>query len=206
MCTFSYGCDKVTLWHRLSASSIPCLWIILYCKIDRFSICRSSVRHFFWPILDSSSFPLFHSGQVFGKLVCPLTVDLPQSFISFMYLRVVCDMNKTSCFLNQVFSTRMKKKLFVGIQYYMCLCIICAVYLRLQMFTFLQHGRTEMLVNRAFNYESHNIRHFVVITATGRRRTDIDKCYGVLTEVLYAQWFGFWFCIFVVEFFHPEKF
>ena len=33
---------------------------------------------FFWAILDSSSFSLFHSGQVFHQLVCPLTVVLPQ--------------------------------------------------------------------------------------------------------------------------------
>ena len=32
---------------------------------------------FFWTILDSNSFSLFHSGQVFHELVCPLTVVLP---------------------------------------------------------------------------------------------------------------------------------
>ena len=31
-------------------------------------------------MLDSSRFPLFHSGQVFHQLVCPLTVVLPQIF------------------------------------------------------------------------------------------------------------------------------
>ena len=31
---------------------------------------------FSWTILDSSRFPLFHSGQVFHQLVCPLTVVL----------------------------------------------------------------------------------------------------------------------------------
>ena len=31
-----------------------------------------------WTIWDSSRFPLFHSGQVFHQLVCPLTVVLPQ--------------------------------------------------------------------------------------------------------------------------------
>ena len=31
-------------------------------------------------ILDSSSFSLFHSGQVFQELVCPLTVVLPKIF------------------------------------------------------------------------------------------------------------------------------
>ena len=35
---------------------------------------------FSWTILDSSRFPLLHSGQVFHQLVCPLTAVLPQSF------------------------------------------------------------------------------------------------------------------------------
>ena len=35
---------------------------------------------FSWTTLDSSSFSLFHSGKVFQKLVCPLTVVLPQIF------------------------------------------------------------------------------------------------------------------------------
>ena len=37
-------------------------------------------------ILDSSSFPLFHSGQVFHQLVCPLTVVFPQIFFHFTTL------------------------------------------------------------------------------------------------------------------------
>ena len=37
------------------------------------------------------------------------------------------------------------------------------------MFTFLQHGRTEMIVNKAFNYKSYNIRHFVVNIATEKK-------------------------------------
>ena len=37
---------------------------------------------FSWTILDSSSFPLFHSGQVFHELVCPVTVVLPQIFFN----------------------------------------------------------------------------------------------------------------------------
>ena len=41
---------------------------------------------FSWTILDSTSFPLFHSGQVFHQLVCPLTVVLPQIFFSLTTL------------------------------------------------------------------------------------------------------------------------
>ena len=37
---------------------------------------------FSWTILDRSRFPLFHSGQVFHQLVCPLTVVLPQIFFN----------------------------------------------------------------------------------------------------------------------------
>ena len=37
-------------------------------------------------ILDSSSFPLFHGGQVFHELVCPLTVILPQIFFRLITL------------------------------------------------------------------------------------------------------------------------
>ena len=41
---------------------------------------------FSWTILDSSSFPLFHSGQVFHELICPLNVVLPQIFFSLTTL------------------------------------------------------------------------------------------------------------------------
>ena len=41
---------------------------------------------FSWTILDSSCFPLFHSGQVFHQLVCPLTDVLPQIFFSLTTL------------------------------------------------------------------------------------------------------------------------
>ena len=37
-------------------------------------------------ILDSSRFSLFHSGQVFHKLVCSLAAVLPQSFFSLTTL------------------------------------------------------------------------------------------------------------------------
>ena len=38
------------------------------------------------PSTHRSSFPLFHSGQVFHELVCPLTVVLPQTFFSLTTL------------------------------------------------------------------------------------------------------------------------
>ena len=41
---------------------------------------------FSWTIFDSSRFPLFHSGQVFHQLVCPLTVVLPQIFFNLTTL------------------------------------------------------------------------------------------------------------------------
>ena len=41
---------------------------------------------FSWTILDSSRFPLFHSGQVFHQLVCPLTVVLRQIFFNLTTL------------------------------------------------------------------------------------------------------------------------
>ena len=41
---------------------------------------------FSWTILDSSRFSLFHSGQVFHKLVCPLTVVLSQIFFNLTTL------------------------------------------------------------------------------------------------------------------------
>ena len=40
----------------------------------------------FLTILDSSCFPLFHSGQVFHQLVCPLTVVPPQIFFNLTTL------------------------------------------------------------------------------------------------------------------------
>ena len=36
--------------------------------------------------MDSSHFPLFHSGQVFYQFVCPLTVVLPQIFFNLTTL------------------------------------------------------------------------------------------------------------------------
>ena len=41
---------------------------------------------FFLTILDSSSFSLFHNGEVFHKLICPLTVVPPQIFFNLASL------------------------------------------------------------------------------------------------------------------------
>ena len=41
---------------------------------------------FSWTIFNSSWFPLFHSGQIFYQLVCPLTVVLPQIFFNLITL------------------------------------------------------------------------------------------------------------------------
>ena len=56
---------------QLSAVFCPSVWYLSF-------FCEA----FSWTILDSSSFSLFHSGQVFHELVCPLTVVLPQIFFS----------------------------------------------------------------------------------------------------------------------------
>ena len=45
---------------------------------------------FSWTILDSSSFPLFHSGQVFHELIRPVTVVLPQVFLPFPWTSWCC--------------------------------------------------------------------------------------------------------------------
>ena len=50
------------------------------------SVSVALLRGIFLKILDSSRFPLFHSGQVFHQLVCPLTVVLPQIFLNLTAL------------------------------------------------------------------------------------------------------------------------
>ena len=65
--------SSVSVWGQFSTDGSPlALWLYSseQYSVHRFSISRSSV--------DGSSFPLFHSGQVFRELVCPLTVVLPQ--------------------------------------------------------------------------------------------------------------------------------
>ena len=81
--------SSVSIWVQFSTDGSPlALWLYNseQNSVHRFSICRSSVRHFPETILDSSRFPLFHSGQVFHQLVCPLTVVLPQIFFNLTTL------------------------------------------------------------------------------------------------------------------------
>ena len=69
--------SSVCVWGQFSTDGSPlALWLYSseQYSVHRFSISRSSV--------DGSSFPLFHSGQVFRELVCPLTVVLPHRFCS----------------------------------------------------------------------------------------------------------------------------
>ena len=77
--------SSVSAWVQSSTDGSP-LTLWLYSSeqysVHRFSISRSSVRHF----LESSRFPVFHSGQVFHQLVCPLTVVLPQIFFNLTTL------------------------------------------------------------------------------------------------------------------------
>ena len=84
---------STSLW-RMGWSSSVCLgtvqywWIsiglvvvqlrVVFCPLVQYLLLFCEA--FSWPILDSSHFPLFHSGQVFHQLVCPLTVVLPQIF------------------------------------------------------------------------------------------------------------------------------
>ena len=49
-------------------------YLLLFCEV------------FSWMTLVSSRFPLFHSGQVFHQLVCPLTVVLPRIFFNLTTL------------------------------------------------------------------------------------------------------------------------
>ena len=72
--------SSVSAWGQFSTDGSPlALWLYSsqQYSVHQFSICCSSVR---------SRFPLFHSGQVFHKLVCPLTVVLPQIFFNLATL------------------------------------------------------------------------------------------------------------------------
>ena len=58
---------SVSVWGQLGAVFCPSVqYLFFFCEA------------FSWMILDSSSFPLFHCGQVFHKLVCPLTWQCSQ--------------------------------------------------------------------------------------------------------------------------------
>ena len=81
--------SSVSVWVQFSTDGSPlALWLYRseQYSVHRFSICRSSVRHFperFWTVC---CFFLFHSGQVFHQLVCPLTVVLPKIFFNLTTL------------------------------------------------------------------------------------------------------------------------
>ena len=70
--------SSVSVWGQSSTDGSPLvLW--LYSSVQ-YSVIGSIYLVLLWgislPVLDSSSFSLFHSGQVFHELVCPLTVVL----------------------------------------------------------------------------------------------------------------------------------
>ena len=79
--------SSVSVWGQYWWISI-CLVIVQLSAV----FCRSVqylsffCEAFSWRILDSSSFSLFHSDQVFHELVCPLTVVHPQIFFNFTTL------------------------------------------------------------------------------------------------------------------------
>ena len=70
--------------------SVQYWWISIRLVTSQFiAVFCSSVHYlsflceaFSWTILNSSSFPLFHSGQVFHELIIPLTAVRPQIFFS----------------------------------------------------------------------------------------------------------------------------
>ena len=80
--------SSVSVWVQFSTDGSPlALWLYSseQYSVHRFSICRSSVRHFperSWTVV---ALP-FHSGQVFHQLVSPLTVGLPQNFFNLTTL------------------------------------------------------------------------------------------------------------------------
>ena len=89
--------SSVSVLGQSSTDGSPlALWLYssVQYSVDRFSISRSFCEAFSWAILDSSSFSLLHSGQVFYELVCPLTVVLLQIFFNlttlFSYLDFYC--------------------------------------------------------------------------------------------------------------------
>ena len=93
---------STSLWRIGWSSSLSCWGTVQYWWIStglvivqlRAVFCPSDQYFSFFceafsrMTLDSSSFPLFHSGQVFHVLVCPLTVVLPQIFFNLTTLFV----------------------------------------------------------------------------------------------------------------------
>ena len=88
---FSAKDGKVILWVCLG--TIQYWWISTDLVIVqlRAVFCPSVLylsffcEAFSWTILDSSRFPLFHSGQVFHQLVCPLTCNSSSDFLQSHY-------------------------------------------------------------------------------------------------------------------------
>ena len=79
----SVDSSVVQYWWISVGLVIVQLRAVFYPSVQYLSfVCEAFSR----TILDSSSFPLFYSGQVFDGLVCPLTVDLSQIFFNFTTL------------------------------------------------------------------------------------------------------------------------
>ena len=94
---FFTDCTAASIFLRricVCLGTVQYWWISIGLVIVRISIVFCpSVQYlsffceaFSWTILDSSSIFLFHSGQVFHELVCPLTVVLPQIFFNLTTL------------------------------------------------------------------------------------------------------------------------
>ena len=80
--------SSVSVWGQFSTDgSLLVLWLYssaVFCQ--SFQHLSFFCEAFSWTILDSSSCPLFHSGQVFHKSVCPLTVVFPPIFLNLTAL------------------------------------------------------------------------------------------------------------------------
>ena len=81
--------STVSVWEPFSTDWSP---LALWLYSSEQYLCPSAqyflffCKAFSWKILDSSSFFLFHSGEVFRELVRPLAVVLPQIFSSLTAL------------------------------------------------------------------------------------------------------------------------
>ena len=71
-----YVCPGTVQYWWISLGLVIIQLRAVFCPLVLLFDCEA----FSWTILDSSRFPLFHSGQVFHRLECPLTVVLPQIF------------------------------------------------------------------------------------------------------------------------------
>ena len=74
-----------TVQYRWISVSLVIVWLrAVFCSPVQYLsfFCQAFSR----TILDSNSFPFFHSSQVFHKLICPLTVVLPRIFFNVIAL------------------------------------------------------------------------------------------------------------------------